>query len=112
MALSWDQLVLAPCHATFGEGNLGNPVPSYTPQGGSAFSINGVFTIRSLDVLGLSDAPGVTTRKPVFEIRAAALPSGVSCAQGDQVTVRGVAYTVTDVRPDGFGLIVLELSEA
>lgn len=112
MALSFDALALAPAHAVFGEANQGFPVPLYTPQGGSAFTIDGIFTLPAIDVLAIGDAPGISTRKPVLEIRAALLPPGVVPAQGDQVSVRGVSYTVTDVQPDTVGLIVLVLNEA
>lgn len=112
MALSFDLLVLAPAHATFGEANQGYAVPSYTPAGGSAFSIDGVFRLPTREELAIADAPGITSRKPELDIRASQVPAGVTPKQGDQVAVRGVTYTVADVRPDGVGLITLELSEA
>lgn len=112
MPLNFDALVLAPAHAAFGEANQGNPTPVYTPQGGSPFTVDGVFRLPSADDLTLPGVPGVTTRKPELDVRAAQLPAGITPAQGDQVVVRGVTYTVSDVRPDGMGLYTLGLNEA
>lgn len=113
MPLSFDALVLAPAHATFGEANQGNPVPSYTPPGGGAANaIDGVCHLESLDVLAVGDAPGITTRNPMLDIRDSQVPPGVLIVQGGIFVVRGVSYTVVDVRPDGMGLLVLRLEEA
>lgn len=113
--LSFDALVLAPAHATFGEVNQGYPVPSYTPPGGgTASDIDGVFRLESLDLFGggAGDAPGVTSRKPMLDIRQSQVPDSVTIIQGGTFQVRGVAYEIGDVRPDGMGLLVLHLSEA
>jgi hypothetical protein len=115
MPLDLDALVLAPAHAAFGEANRGFAVPEYTPAGGAAFAIDGVFRLPTQDVferLGAGGAPGMTSRKPELDLRVSQFPAGIVPAQGDQVTVRGVAYTVADVRLDGDGLATLELREA
>lgn len=113
MPLNFDELVLAPCHAAFGEGNQGYPVPQYTPPGGGGVAdIDGVFRLESLDVLGAGDAPGITTRNPMLDVRASQVPDGVVIVQGGTFQVRGVTYAVADVRPDGMGLLVLRLEEA
>lgn len=110
--LDFDALLLAPNHATFGEVNQGYPTPAYTPAGSeTSYPIDGVFRIESIDVLAQSDAPGVTTRKPMLDIRASQVPAGVTIAQGGIFVVRGVAYYVADVQPDGMGLLSLRLTE-
>lgn len=111
--MNFDALVLAPGHATFGEVNQGYPIPLYTPPGGGAASaIDGVFRLEALDVLGAGDAPGITTRNPMLDIRASQVPNGVTIVQGGTFEVRGVNYAVADVRPDGMGLLVFRLEEA
>jgi hypothetical protein len=110
--LDIDATVLAATFAAFGEVNQGYPIPVYTPAGGSAFDINGIFNIENLQVTLESDGPPVSTRKPLLDLRASDLVvAGVTAAQGDQVTCRGVAYYVRDVRPDGNGAIQLALQE-
>ena len=112
MPLDLDALVLAPCHAVFGEVNRGFAQPVYTPAGGAAFAIDGVFRIPALDVLKLGDEPAISTRKPEIDFRLALFPPGVQPAQSDTVLVRGVLYSIADTRLDGDGLVTLELSEA
>ena len=108
-----DVLVLAPNFAVWSEGNRGFPVPSYVPQGGGAASaIDGIFRMPSLTLFGGGQAAALTTRRPELDIRASQVPGGVTVVQGDTFTVRGIAYAIADVRPDGEGLITLELTEA
>ncbi len=109
-----DELVLAPSFAVWSEGNRGFRVPSYAPQGGGAsVPIDGIYRIPALTVLNMGDSPGLTTRKPELDVRASQVALlGVTIVQGDTFSVRGVAYAVADVRPDGEGLITLLLSEA
>lgn len=111
--IDFDALVLAPNFAVFSEGNTGKPVPAYTPPGGGAASaIDGIFRIPSNTLFGAGEAPGLTSRRPELDIRASQVPQGVSIAQGGTMTVRGVAYLVSNVEPDTEGKITLFLSEA
>ena len=112
MSLSFDTLVAAPLLANFGEVNQGHPIPVYTPRGGTAFAIDGIFQLPTHEALALSDVPPVTTRRPSLQIRNALLPAGVTPAQGDQVVIRTVTYTVSDVRPESVAMTKLMLSEA
>lgn len=112
MSLDLDQLVLAPCHAVLGETNRGFPTPVYTPQAGQPFDIDGVFRIPEIPVLAEGNEPSLMTRAPVLDIRVSQCPAGVVPAQGDNVVVRGVDYTVSDAAYDGDGLVVLSLREA
>lgn len=113
MTLSLDQLVLAPCHVTWGEVNRGYPIPVYTSTaGGGPFPIDGVFRIPEAPVLGMADLPGIMTRLPMLDLRVSQFPAGVNATQGDNVIVRGVSYTVSDAAYDGDGLVTLSLREA
>jgi hypothetical protein len=111
MPVNLDQLVLAPNFAVWSEAAQGNPTPSYTPaSGGAAVAIDGIFRLPTEDVLALNDVAGISTRKPMLDIRASQVPSGVTIEQFGTVTVRGVSYTIADIRPDGDGLISLTLT--
>jgi hypothetical protein len=106
--LDIDGLVLGPCMDAFGE-----PV-TYTPKGGSAFALTGVFDRQYLALDLLDEQSGVATRKPVLGVRAADFPAGVQPLQSDQVTVPsvGLTYVVRTVKPDGHGHVLLELNAA
>ena len=73
-----------------------------------------VATIGSASVTGVFDMPtaesfGIIGSDPAFTCASADV-SGV--AAGQAVTIAGVGYTVTAVRPDGTGLTVLTLDKA
>jgi hypothetical protein len=104
VAVDWDQLVVAPNFAIFGE----EESAFYTPQGGSGFSIAGVFDPPYHEVRLLDDEPSVTTQ-PVLGVRLVQFPTPPS--QGDQVRIASVAttFTVKEVKPDGHGWALLVL---
>jgi len=84
---------------------LGEQV-SYTPQGGSAVTINGIFDNRFIEI-GKGGGMPVMSRRPTLGIRNSdllALP-----AIDDQVVVRGTTYKVieTDDGGDGSTLLIL-----
>jgi len=115
MAVDWNDLVISPCLAEFGE------AVSYTPAGGALIpGLTGVFDVEYLD-LEISETgtrigmpTNITTAHPVLGVQLSAFPAGISPAQGDAVTVlsNGVAYLVKEVRPDGHGWAKLLLNEA
>lgn len=112
MSLDFDQLVLAPSVASFGEVNRGFAIPVYTPFGGSAFSIDGIFRIPEGPVLGIdNEPPPLMTRMPMLDLRVSQFPAGVVAAQGDNIVVRGVSYTISDAAFDGDGLVCCSLRE-
>lgn len=101
--VDWDAQVLAPLHAVFGE-----PV-TFIPAVGSPIAAVGIFdeAYRQIDI---ADGQAVTTECPVLGIRVSAfqpLPK-----QGDQVNVRGTAYTIREVQLDSHGGAKLLLNEA
>lgn len=97
--MSWADMVdgvLVTCLSTFNES-----VPAvYTPKGGLAVSLPGIF-----DGLYESVDPNtgaiVTSEQPILGIRDADL--GQKPRQDDQVVVRGNTYRVNEVHTDGFG---------
>lgn len=115
MALDLDALVNAPVVATFGRANTGQAIPVYTPQGGSAFEIDGVFDAawREFDLSSAGRGSGFkfSTTRPVFACQLSNFPAGVVPLQGDEVLIGGDTYTVADVRDDGVsGWVVLVLN--
>ena len=68
-----------------------------------AASVNGIF-----DNITLSEF-GILGSGPKFLCKASDVPG---IAFGQAVTIEAVAYTVTEVRPDGTGLVELILDKA
>lgn len=96
MSVNFDTLLLAPAQAAFGE------AVTYTPAGGSALALTGIFLAAFKDVTFDRDGAPLTTVNPVLDMRLSVFGDIVP-AQGDQVVVRGNTYNVSDVQPDGIG---------
>ncbi len=80
---------------------------SYTPTGGSASNVKGIFDNEYFE----TDAGGEVAfalQQPMFHCRTADVSSA---AEGDAITINAVAYTVRNVRPDGTGMTMLILEE-
>ena len=112
MPIDWDELVLAPVMAVFGD------EVTYRPRAGAAFTISdAVFDEQYTYVLQAAGPQGedVNTTAPMLGVRGAVCPNP---AQDDQVDV-GVfngrpvnrRFLVKDVRPDNHGHIVLLLGD-
>lgn len=115
MAIDWDTELLAPVMAIFGEGSPAVPatLPLYTPQSGQPLSLPGaVFDQSYHRVVELADGSQGTSEHPVLGVRASLFLEPPR--QGDVVYVPSVdqLYSVTDVRPDNHGHILLILIEA
>lgn len=93
--------VLEACKGTFGE------TVSYTPAGGSAESITGIFNAKTQVV---EDGLPVILDQPNLGVVLADLSSAPRV--GDTVVVRGVSYRVSNVENDGEGGSVLSLQKA
>jgi hypothetical protein len=79
-------------------------IATYTPDGGSAVSINGIFDNAYDEIEG--PHAGLETSNPAFTC----LSSDVSsAAHGDTLLVNSLTYTVAGVKPDGTGMTTLEL---
>lgn len=77
---------------------------TYTPVVGSAVAVAGIFDNGSIDAFG---EPGMVSTGPRFVCRTADLPTGAKA--DDTLTIAGTAYFVRALRPDGTGMIDLQL---
>lgn len=106
MPVDWDANVLGPCHVqAFGE------AATFTPAGGSALAITGIFFNGYAQRVDLLDSGvGVTTVKPVLAVRTEQFGSRLP-RQGDAISIasNGSSYVIKDVQPDGVGELRLEL---
>lgn len=82
---------------------------SYTPAGGAAVGLDGILDAPWLRIEGVAEAP-ITSASPSFLCRAADLPDGA--AQGDAFALGGVTYAVRELRPDGTGMVLLDLERS
>lgn len=80
---------------------------TYTPAGGVAATIKVLFD-NEYELIGLLGG-AVSSTGPAAQCKT----SDVSSAKkGDALTVSGVNYSVTEVKPDGTGMTVLMLRKA
>jgi hypothetical protein len=96
-------LALGTCMSVLGES------ATYTPQGSSPLTINGIYSDRVFEIdpgLGTS----VLTKKCLLEVQLSAFGI-VAPKQFDTVVVRGVTYKVLEVDPDGAGAATLHLQK-
>lgn len=80
---------------------------SYTPSGGSAATVNGIFDNDFIEV-DAGGGVGVALQQPRFHCRTADVSSG---AEGDALVVSGVNYTIRIVQDDGTGMTMLVLEK-
>jgi hypothetical protein len=106
MPIDWDQAVLAPLEAVFGEGEI------YTPVGGAPFDIQGVWDREYHEVVLLDPTAPADSAYPVLGVRLALF--AIPPAKNDRVFVKSVNLTfiVRDVKPDGHGWAKLLLNLA
>ena len=103
MGINWDQHLLAPLQAVFGD-----PV-DYRPAGGKpTYTISGIFDRAYTTIDPLDDGSTINTTNPVLGVRDSEFRSPPK--QGDRVligVVGGVSvntlFTVSDVQPDSHG---------
>ncbi len=81
---------------------------SYTPQGGSAVTINGIFDNEFFEVAAGGEV-AVAMEQPQFACRTSDVSSA---AEGDSITINTINYTIRVVQSDGTGVTVLVLEEA
>ena len=78
---------------------------TYTPSGGSASTINGIFD-KDYALAAIGDGVGVGSNDPRFICRTSDVSSA---ANGDAIVVGGVTYTVRNVEDDGTGITTMVL---
>jgi len=81
---------------------------SYTPQGGAAVTINGIFDNEFFEVAAGGEV-AVAMEQPRFACRTSDVSSA---AEGDSITINTINYTIRVVQSDGTGVTVLVLEEA
>ena len=75
-------------------------------RGGVSTTVNGIFAAPDVaETLGAVEFSGIA---PLFLMRAVDLPNGG--AQGDLIAIGAVTYRVKNLRPDGTGMLRVELS--
>lgn len=72
-----------------------------TPAAGAAITV--IFDRQYLDELGVLEGNNPVALTTDADVAAAAL------AHGSVLTIRGIAYTVREIQPDGTGLTLLQL---
>jgi len=79
----------------------------YTPAGGSASTVNGVFDNDFVEI-DTGGAVSFAQQQATFMCRTADVSSA---AEGDAITISGENYIVRIVQPDGTGMtnLILEL---
>lgn len=95
MPVPFDQLLIGPALAVFGEAT------TYTPAAGQVFTLQGAF-LSAYKTVEFQDGAAASTQSPALDVRLSDFPAGAP-APGDTVLVRGALYSVADVQPDGIG---------
>lgn len=80
---------------------------TYTPVGGSPASVLGIFDAPQAS-RGATDLMDITIPSPQFVCRTTDVPSA---ADGDEIVIRSIAYTVRVVLTDGTGVSTLILEK-
>lgn len=78
---------------------------TYTPTGGEATTVNGIFE-RDYAAVNAGGAIDFAITSPAFQCRTSDVSSA---AEGDAIVIGGVNYTVRVVMDDGTGLTMLQL---
>ena len=82
-------------------------VATYTPSGGVAATVNGIFDNDFIEV-DAGGGVGVAMQQPRFHCRTADVSTA---AEGDAITINSVAHTVRIVQDDGTGMTMLVLEK-
>jgi len=81
---------------------------TYTPQGGVAVVVNGIFDDQCAGV-DVDAEVEVSSETPMFRCASADLPSNAQ--DGDRLVVNDMAYSVRPLQDDGRGTTVLMLEK-
>ena len=78
---------------------------TYTPSGGSASTVNGIFD-KDFSLVEVGNQVGLESNDPRFLCRSSDVPS---VASGDTMVVNSVTYTIRNIEDDGQGMTTLAL---
>lgn len=109
MSIEWDDLVLGPVMAVFGE-NAEDQVPTYRPAGGTPFLLADVVYDEAYFNLDADQGgPATGTTKPIIGVRLSLFPAPPKA--NDKITIprAGCTFIVKDVEVDGHGHAKLSL---
>ncbi len=106
MALDIDALINA---AAADPRHFAVPITYVLAAGAPITGMSGIFDDAFEDVRIATDGTQLTTVSPALGVQLSSFPAGIVPAQGDQVTVAGNTYYVSDVRTDGLGWAQLVL---
>jgi len=79
---------------------------SFTPDGGSTSTINGIFN-NEYELIDVGEN-GVESTVPILTVRSSDVPGLV---QGDSFVIDSVTYKSVIVRPDGTGITEIQLEK-
>lgn len=80
---------------------------SYTPLGGDAENVKGIFDHEFYEA-DAGGTVGFAIEQPIFTCQTSDIPNA---AEGDAITINSTDYIVRVVRDDGTGVTVLALEE-
>jgi hypothetical protein len=79
---------------------------TFTPSGGSAVTVNGIFDAEYAAVEGDGQV-AIASTMPVFQCRSVDAPDAYNAT----LVVAGATYRVVEVKPDGTGVTMLVLED-
>lgn len=80
---------------------------TYTPSGGAASTVNGIFDNDFIEI-DAGGGVGVAMQQPRFHCRTADVSSA---AEGDALVVNTVSYIIRIVQDDGTGMTMMVLEK-
>jgi len=107
--MGWNSAIEAADRAAIAVLRDPGDVYTYTPGGGEAAPVDGIFDDSYLRAE--AGRPGVTTSGPTFFARLSDFPRDPEEDAGAVLTVNGVAYKAAEVEKDGQGGVLLRLHE-
>lgn len=111
MPLDFNALLHGPVARIFGEQGQGaKALPTYTPPGGTAYDVDGVFDSAYVTV-ELLDGSQTNSLENTFGAALSAFQA--TPVQNGKITIPrlGNSYLVRDVQPDGHGWVLLKLAQ-
>jgi hypothetical protein len=111
VAVNWEESVLIPCTAVFGQDV---PATYYPGDNSAAFPVVPVFDEGFKDTVVIDVTSPTSDARPACGINASQFPAGTEPLQDDVLFVPGSVklwYIVREVRPDRHGNFLLLLAE-